>query len=92
MSLEQPNTLVVPQEGDLRVMYIKNPPADPVYFSVGSVEEAAKLITDLADQDLQDPSVVANVFELEVYQNGEWDIWISDDGYTINELDLNALF
>lgn len=64
-----------PEQGDHRVWVIKNPPCEPECFPVGGPGHAKKLIEALADSHLLDPSVEANAFGLEIFQDGHWREW-----------------
>lgn len=74
----------VPEEGQLRVWCIVNPP-DPGYiYPVDSVDEAAEVINREANIQLSDPAVGANVFGLQVFEGGEWVEWEDEDGNDID--------
>lgn len=69
----------------LRVWNIINPPAAPIRFPVDSPEEGARLIEKLANQQLQHDHIFANAFGLEVFEDGDWCEWYSDEGQDIDE-------
>ena len=56
-------------------------------FAVDSPEEGAKVINELAERDLQDPSITFNVFGLEEREaDGEYHEWYGDDGEDVSDL------
>lgn len=73
------------KEGALRVWNIVNPPNDPEYYSVNNPEEAIVMINKLADAQLKNEFIECNAFGLEVFENGEWSEWYSEDGEDIIE-------
>jgi hypothetical protein len=76
---------VGPKEGDLRVWNIINVPGPGTHYPVKSVEHGVLLIDCLAESQLLQPEVGSNVFGLEVYHNGEWEDWYSEDGEELDE-------
>jgi hypothetical protein len=74
------------KEGHLRVWNIINPPAEPTHYPVNDVEHAKRLIIALAESQLLQSWITANVFGLEVYTNGDWEEWESFDGDQIDDL------
>ena len=70
----------------LRVWYVKNPPRDPEYFDVDSVEQAVTRINDMVRRDLEDPCVTDNAFGLEIYEGDEWTEYYNDEGKDIFEI------
>ncbi len=76
--------------GDLRVWWIPQLPMDAFYVPVKTVDEAIFVIRTLAEYDLfQFPKRVkpdyCNVGGLEVFEDGEWHEWESDDFDDIND-------
>jgi hypothetical protein len=74
-----------PQEGDLRVWNVVNPPNEGERYPVKSPQHAHVLISALADSQLLQEDVVSNAFGLEVFHDGEWEEWYSGDGEDIGD-------
>ena len=54
---------------------------------VSTIEEAKRLIQELAKEELKDESIIFNAFDLTVLnQNGEWETWYDDEGRDFNAL------
>lgn len=75
----------------LRVYHIINPPNDPTYCRVSSIEEAVKKIKELAYRDLKDPRIEMNIFGLEkdtdvVSYNGGFEEWYDEGGFDIQQV------
>lgn len=70
----------------LRVWWITNPPSEPEYLLVQSVEEAAEKLDQLAQRDLRDPNVVSNVGGLEIFEEGDWHEYYDDQGRDIRAI------
>lgn len=65
----------------LRVWNIINPPSSPTYYPVESPEHAGRLIDALADSQLLESDIEANVFGLvQLVESGEWEDWYSEEG------------
>lgn len=73
----------VPVEGDLRVWAIRNPPAHPTFYRASNLEVAKHVLEALVASDLNMPWVQANVFGLEIFQDGEWSEWENAEGQDI---------
>lgn len=73
------------ENGTLRIWMVINPPSAPIHRHVRSPEHAIARIKGFAEQQLTDPKIVANAFGLEVFENGEWSEWYSEDGMDIGE-------
>ena len=56
-------------------------------YPVESVEQAKSKLTELTNRDLADKSVTDNVGGFEVFEDGEWTEWESEDGESINEIE-----
>lgn len=69
----------------LRVWNVINPPRTPNYHDVNSPNEAVAKINELAAEQLKDDAIFANAFGLEVFEDGEWSEWYSEDGEDIRE-------
>lgn len=52
---------------------------------VESLNEAANLINELVKRDLQDKLITANAMGLEIYKNGEWEEWGTEQFDDIHE-------
>lgn len=79
------------QKGDeetmkLRVWYVKNPPRNPVHFSVDSVEQAIVKINETTKRDLEDPCAIDNAFGLEICEEGDWTEYYDEKGKDILEI------
>jgi hypothetical protein len=78
----------------LRVYHIINPPDDPTYRRVGSIEGAVRMIKELAQKDLGDTSITWNAFGLEEYHNASqswhgfdgWEEWYDEGGFDIQQV------
>jgi hypothetical protein len=77
-------TMTEPQEGDLRVYHIQNPPAPATWYDVSNPGEGFGKIMALAAKDLRNPDIWGNVFGLTVFEDGEWVDWYDDDGGDID--------
>jgi len=90
--------MTAPAEGDLKVWWIPQVPMNAFEVSVSSVEEAAKIMTVLADYDLfQYENRVkpdyCNTGGLLVFQGGEWIGWECPETFEddpIRALELRA--
>ena len=67
----------------LRVWHVKNPPRNPDYYSVDSVEQAIAKIKELEEKELRDSSIVINAFGLEICKDGEWTEYYDEKGKDI---------
>ena len=79
-----------PKENDLRVWHIPQIPMGAFNVPVTSPEEAIKIIHLLADYDMfQYENRVkpdySSASGLEVFEDGEWCEWYSEDGEDIDE-------
>ena len=72
-------------KGDLRVYRIVNPPAEATEYHVDAVEDAVKLVNQLAQRDLTDPNVHANVLGLQEFDGAEWVEWYAEDGSSFDD-------
>jgi hypothetical protein len=88
MKKAKPNQV---RPGDLRVWNIINVPNEPVRYPVKDVGHGARLIEALADSQLLDKTIESNVFGLEIYEDGEWLEWESEDGDDIQAWAENNL-
>jgi len=71
---------------ELRVWRIINPPQEPIFHKVNSIQEAHDLIDKLANLDLKKKWIWANAFGLEIKEKDEWEEWCCDKcGYGIEE-------
>lgn len=74
----------------LRVWWVVNPPADPKYHWVDSIEEAIQKINTLAKRDLKNSTVAMNECGLEIEKKHspldllfEFEEWYDEDGFDI---------
>lgn len=79
----------MPKEGDLRVWHIPQVPGEAFHVSVGSLEEAIKIVAILIQYDLFQfmqgvKPDYCNANGLEVFEDGEWWEWLSEDGEEID--------
>jgi hypothetical protein len=68
-----------------RVWNVVNPPSTPDFYPVESPREGYELIEKLASMQLRSSLVVSNAFGFEVFEDGEWGEWYSEDGENIDE-------
>jgi len=71
---------------ELRIWRVKNPPRNPDYYPVDSVEQAVVKIKELAEKDLRDASITVNAFGLEICEDGEWTEYYDEKGKDIFEI------
>lgn len=82
------------KKGAMRVWHIPQIPGKAFHVSVGNPEEAKKILDVLAYYDLfqfenRIKPDYCNAAGLEVFEDGEWCEWYSEDGESIDEY-LNA--
>lgn len=75
----------------LRVWWIPQIPMKSFYVPVASIDEAKKILTVLADYDIfQYENNVkpdySNAGGLQVFEDGDWFDWESEDGESIDDL------
>lgn len=60
-----------------------NPPAIMDYYIVDTPEEAAEMIVEMSNDQLDDDNIHSNAFGLEVYDSlhGVWEEWDNEDGH-----------
>lgn len=78
------------KEGDLRVWWIPQVPMKPFYVPVENIDQAVFLLDTLAKYDIfQFENKVkpdyCNAGGLNVYEDGEWVDWQTDDGEDIDD-------
>ena len=78
------------KENELRVWHIPQIPGEPFHVSVESPQEAVKVLNILAEYDnFQFEQNIkpdySNAAGLEVFEDGEWCEWYSEDGESIDE-------
>lgn len=73
----------------LRVWNIINVPNSPDHYSVDTPKEGYDLITDMANEQLQNNLITSNAFGLEVFENGEWTEWCDEFGDDIDHSELD---
>ncbi|MBE3039674.1 MAG: hypothetical protein IMZ62_12800 [Chloroflexi bacterium] len=73
------------KEGDLRVWWIQNPPSQCLIYPVATVERAIAQLDALTKRDQRHSWVTSNAGGLEVYEDGEWLDWYSEDGEDLDE-------
>lgn len=77
-------------KGDLRVWWIPQVPMKPFYVPVANLDEALLLLDTLAKYDIfqyenRIKPDYANAGGLNVYEDGEWVDWESDNGDNIDD-------
>jgi len=72
------------KNGDLRVWWNRN--GKQTTYKVNDVEDAKAIITELTNDDLNNDTVIWNAGGLEVYEDGEWSEWYSEEGLDIMEI------
>lgn len=71
----------------MRVWWIRNPPRHPKYFPVLDIEQAKRLLRDLAARDLRyGKFVTANAGGLEILEDDDWSEYYNEGGMDINEM------
>lgn len=80
----------MPLKNELRVWHIPQIPGEPFRVKVESPEEAVKVLNILAKYDLFQlghniKPDYSNAAGLEVFEDGEWSEWYSEDGEDIDE-------
>ncbi|HEX8610183.1 MAG TPA: hypothetical protein VF800_02760 [Telluria sp.] len=85
-----------PVTGDLRVWHAPQVPGKPFHVRVASIGDAKLVLSALADYDLFQLANnikpdYCNAAGLEVFDDGEWCEWTSDDGYSIDEVDAEGV-
>ena len=83
-----------PKEGDLCVWHIPQVPMKAFRVSVSTPEEGKRMIDALAEYDLfQYKNNIkpdySNASGLNVFEDGEWVTWYSEDGYDIDDLEFD---
>lgn len=91
-SMGDPRTYLVRDEEipvaiQYRLWHVRNPPSTPVYYRVGTVQEAAGRVAVLMEADEHNDGVIESDFGLEYRtdQEAEWKDWSSEVGQTIVE-------
>ena len=81
------------KQGELRVWWIRNVPAEPQYWPVETVQEGVAKLLELEVADLADDGIVSNAGGLEVCEpvypgenELEWVTWYDEDGKDVDEL------
>lgn len=82
------------KKNELRVWHIPQIPGEPFHVSVESPQEAVKVLEILAQYDnFQFEQKIkpdySNAAGLEIYEDGEWREWYSEDGESIDEFAEN---
>jgi len=76
--------------GTMRVWHIANPPSNPKYFPVETIEQAKSILNTRITADLKDDTVTCNAFGLEIVEdidNGpEWCEYYDEGGFDIMEI------
>ena len=78
-------------QGKLRVWHIPQVPGKPFYVPVETPQEAVKVLNTLAEyDDFQFKNHIkpdySNASGLEIFEDGKWGEWYSEDGENIDEL------
>ena len=68
----------------LRVWWTRN--GKQFFYPVSDVEQAKRVIERETTRDLRNPVIVWNAGGLEVFEDGEWCEWYSEDGLDIKEI------
>jgi hypothetical protein len=81
---------------ELRIWWIPQVPMDQFYAPVESIREAKNMLACLASYDeFQFENNIkpdyCNVGGLQIFEDGEWTDWCSEDGYPIDEVDENGV-
>lgn len=83
-----------PKDGDLQVWHIPQVPMGAFYVAVATPQEGKRVMAILAAYDMfQLENNVkpdySNAQGLNVFEEGEWVTWYSEDGNDIDELEIN---
>lgn len=76
---------ITPKEGSLRVWNVINVPSPANYYPVATPDTAVVLIEALAASQLLDENIDSNAFGLEIFEDGEWSEWHSENDEDIAE-------
>lgn len=87
MRTRHPNMNRFNREGQLIVWRIVNPPNEGLRFPVEDIMHALQLISALAMSDLLDSHISSNAYGLEIFRDGEWEEWESEDCDDIHAVD-----
>lgn len=68
----------------LRVWWNRN--GKQTTYKANDVEDAKRIINILSNNDLNNPLVTWNAGGLEVFEDGEWCEWYSEEGLDIKEI------
>lgn len=87
--------MTTPNEGDLKVWWIPQIPMKQFEVPVSSPEDAKRILGILADYDMfQFENNVkgdySNMGGLQVFEDGQWRDWYSDDDESIDEWEPEA--
>lgn len=74
-----------PTEGDMVVWWVRNPPSPAEELPVESPDRAIEVLRSLATRDLWNHRVHSNAGGLQVFHDGEWEEWYSEEGEDIDE-------
>jgi predicted transcriptional regulator len=82
--------------GQLRVWHIPQVPGKPFYMEVKTISDAKLILDTLAKYDAFEfknriKPDYSNVAGLQVFRNGEWEEWESDDGQSIDDIEVEYL-
>jgi hypothetical protein len=72
------------KEGDLQVWWSNN--FGQQKFEVENIEQAKGALKALGHSEVRDDRIIWNAGGLEIYENGEWCEWYSEDGLDIKEI------
>lgn len=67
-----------------RIWWIINPPNEPIFTNVNSVEEGYRLINEEAQRQLKQDWIISNVFGFDEFDGKEWCEWEDEDGNDID--------
>lgn len=70
---------------ELRVWWVRNPPASPTYLPVATPAEGAKRLAELTAADLANSAIECNAGGLEIVEDGEWTEWYDEKGRDVDE-------
>jgi hypothetical protein len=74
----------MPKEGDLQVWWTSNGQQKRV--DVKNIDEAKGCLKGFGQAEVDNEDIIWNAGGLEVYENGEWCEWYSEDGLDIREV------
>lgn len=73
----------VKEDSTLRVWWNSN--GETTYYYITDIKQAQTIRNVLAIRELDDESIAFNASGVEVFEDGEWNEWYSDEGLDVDE-------